>query len=152
MLSKKQNQSNLTPMFCNILKCNGILLKINGTRGRTRTGTLLRASDFESDVSTNFTTLAIFNSASLSKTRFFYNFYQCFALNQLVVHGLLSFTTLALPAHRTTLAIFNNASLSKTCLFLKLLSVLCTEPISRSRTPVLHDTCASCASHHSGNF
>ena len=29
----------------------------NGTRGRTRTGTLLRAGDFESPVSTNFTTL-----------------------------------------------------------------------------------------------
>ena len=29
-----------------------------GTRGRTRTGTLLRAGDFESPVSTNFTTLA----------------------------------------------------------------------------------------------
>ncbi len=29
-----------------------------GTGGRTRTGTLLRASDFESDVSTNFTTPA----------------------------------------------------------------------------------------------
>ena len=31
----------------------------NGTRGRTRTGTLLRAGDFESPVSTNFTTLAL---------------------------------------------------------------------------------------------
>jgi len=31
---------------------------ICGTRGRTRTGTLLRAGDFESPVSTNFTTLA----------------------------------------------------------------------------------------------
>jgi hypothetical protein len=31
---------------------------IFGTRGRTRTGTLLRAGDFESPVSTNFTTLA----------------------------------------------------------------------------------------------
>ena len=31
---------------------------INGTSGRTRTDTLLKASDFESDVSTNFTTLA----------------------------------------------------------------------------------------------
>ena len=30
-----------------------------GTRGRTRTGTLLRATDFESVVSTNFTTLAM---------------------------------------------------------------------------------------------
>ena len=30
-----------------------------GTRGRTRTGTLLRAGDFESPVSTNFTTLAL---------------------------------------------------------------------------------------------
>ncbi len=30
----------------------------NGTRGRTRTGTLLLATDFESVVSTNFTTLA----------------------------------------------------------------------------------------------
>ena len=30
-----------------------------GTRGRTRTGTLLRARDFESRVSTNFTTLAL---------------------------------------------------------------------------------------------
>ncbi len=30
-----------------------------GTRGRTRTGTLLRAGDFESPVSTNFTTLAM---------------------------------------------------------------------------------------------
>jgi hypothetical protein len=30
-----------------------------GTGGRTRTGTLLRASDFESDVSTNFTTPAL---------------------------------------------------------------------------------------------
>ena len=29
-----------------------------GTRGRTRTGTLLLAGDFESPVSTNFTTLA----------------------------------------------------------------------------------------------
>jgi|GEM_PF-2786773 hypothetical protein len=29
-----------------------------GTRGRTRTDTLLRAGDFESPVSTNFTTLA----------------------------------------------------------------------------------------------
>ena len=31
---------------------------IFGTRGRTRTGTLLRAGDFESPVYTNFTTLA----------------------------------------------------------------------------------------------
>ena len=30
-----------------------------GTSGRTRTGTLLRAGDFESPVSTNFTTLAL---------------------------------------------------------------------------------------------
>ena len=30
----------------------------NGTSGRTRTDTLLRATDFESVVSTNFTTLA----------------------------------------------------------------------------------------------
>ena len=30
----------------------------DGTGGRTRTGTLLRASDFESDVSTNSTTPA----------------------------------------------------------------------------------------------
>lgn len=35
-----------------------IELCIDGTGGRTRTGTLLRASDFESDVSTNFTTPA----------------------------------------------------------------------------------------------
>jgi hypothetical protein len=34
-------------------------LQRNGTGGRTRTGTLLRASDFESDVSTNFTTPAL---------------------------------------------------------------------------------------------
>ena len=33
--------------------------KLCGTRGRTRTGTLLRAGDFESPVSTNFTTLAL---------------------------------------------------------------------------------------------
>lgn len=32
--------------------------KDRGTRGRTRTDTLLRAGDFESPVSTNFTTLA----------------------------------------------------------------------------------------------
>lgn len=32
--------------------------KVCGTRGRTRTDTLLRAGDFESPVSTNFTTLA----------------------------------------------------------------------------------------------
>ncbi len=32
---------------------------MHGTSGRTRTGTLLRATDFESVVSTNFTTLAI---------------------------------------------------------------------------------------------
>jgi hypothetical protein len=31
---------------------------INGTGGRTRTGTLLKAGDFESPVSTNFTTPA----------------------------------------------------------------------------------------------
>jgi hypothetical protein len=30
-----------------------------GTRGRTRTGTLFLATDFESVVSTNFTTLAL---------------------------------------------------------------------------------------------
>ncbi len=35
-----------------------LLIFIDGTRGRTRTGTLLRARDFESRVSTNFTTLA----------------------------------------------------------------------------------------------
>lgn len=35
--------------------------KKDGTRGRTRTGTLLRAGDFESPVSTNFTTLAWVN-------------------------------------------------------------------------------------------
>ena len=34
-----------------------------GTRGRTRTGTLLRAGDFESPVSTNFTTLALLSKA-----------------------------------------------------------------------------------------
>ena len=34
------------------------MLKSNGTGGRTRTGTLLRAGDFESPVSTNFTTPA----------------------------------------------------------------------------------------------
>ncbi len=33
-------------------------LKCNGTGGRTRTGTLFRAGDFESPVSTNFTTPA----------------------------------------------------------------------------------------------
>ncbi len=39
------------------------LSRRDGTRGRTRTVTLLRAGDFESPVSTNFTTLAhIFNS------------------------------------------------------------------------------------------
>ena len=32
--------------------------RVVGTGGRTRTGTLLRAGDFESPVSTNFTTLA----------------------------------------------------------------------------------------------
>ena len=31
---------------------------LGGTRGRTRTGTLFLAGDFESPVSTNFTTLA----------------------------------------------------------------------------------------------
>ena len=31
----------------------------DGTRGRTRTGTLFTAVDFESTVSTNFTTLAL---------------------------------------------------------------------------------------------
>lgn len=35
----------------------------DGTRGRTRTGTLLRAGDFESPVSTNFTTLALLRDA-----------------------------------------------------------------------------------------
>jgi hypothetical protein len=38
------------------------LLFIDGTRGRIRTGTLLRAGDFESPVSTNFTTLAYLTS------------------------------------------------------------------------------------------
>ena len=37
----------------------------DGTRGRTRTGTLLRAGDFESPVSTNFTTLALLYEAVL---------------------------------------------------------------------------------------
>ena len=38
----------------------GALIKLadSGTGGRTRTGTLLRAGDFESPVSTNFTTPA----------------------------------------------------------------------------------------------
>jgi hypothetical protein len=35
---------------------------VRGTSGRTRTGTLLRARDFESRVSTNSTTLAFFCS------------------------------------------------------------------------------------------
>ena len=34
-----------------------------GTSGRTRTGTLLRAGDFESPVSTNSTTLAFYQLA-----------------------------------------------------------------------------------------
>lgn len=38
----------------------------HGTRGRTRTGTLLRAGDFESPVSTNFTTLALLEIFSFS--------------------------------------------------------------------------------------
>ncbi len=38
-----------------------------GTRGRTRTGTLLRAGDFESPVYTNFTTLALIRSASVDQ-------------------------------------------------------------------------------------
>ena len=37
----------------------GNFYQYNGTRGRTRTGTLLLAGDFESPVSTNFTTLAL---------------------------------------------------------------------------------------------
>ena len=48
--------SNIT----DIVRClSGLgFLDIYGPGGRTRTGTLLRASDFESDVSTNFTTPA----------------------------------------------------------------------------------------------
>ena len=38
----------------------------DGTRGRTRTDTLLRARDFESRVSTNFTTLAHYKSYNKS--------------------------------------------------------------------------------------
>ena len=36
-----------------------VLSFINGTSGRTRTGTLLRAGDFESPMSTNSITLAL---------------------------------------------------------------------------------------------
>ena len=54
--------SNYTP---EIVERNLLGLKIgeSGTRGRTRTGTPLRAGDFESPMSTNFITLAL--SASL---------------------------------------------------------------------------------------
>ena len=35
------------------------IIELDGTEGRTRTGTVLLPSDFESDVSTSFTTPAV---------------------------------------------------------------------------------------------
>ena len=44
-------------------RMNGYIGKVHGTGGRTRTGTRFTASDFESDVSTHFTTPAAAASA-----------------------------------------------------------------------------------------
>ena len=68
-----------------------------GTSGRTRTGTLLRAGDFESPMSTNSITLAFnlyFKLEELSAGR------QRFALVLWSLSDVLSFTTLEHPAHR----------------------------------------------------
>ena len=55
-VSRRLLTANKKPHLLFILDRAGFCI---GTRGRTRTGTLLRAGDFESPVSTNFTTLAL---------------------------------------------------------------------------------------------